>query len=78
MKSGDLVTLSAKSLRIKSGGWPTVRDSYKVGLVLETASFAHRNPIEARQFITVLWNNGYQRVMPREELKHAGKNNESR
>ncbi len=73
MKVGDLVTLSAKSLRIKSGGWPTVRDSYKAGLVLETSPRAY-----GHQLITVMWNNGHQRVMPREELKHAEKNNESR
>ena len=71
MKAGDLVTLSAKSLRIKSGCWPSVRDSYKVGLVLEVRNKYHK-------LVTVMWNNGHQRVMPREELKHAEKNNESR
>jgi hypothetical protein len=68
---GDLVELSAKSLRIKSGGWPTVRDSYKTGIVLEVRR-------HCRDVITVLWNNGFTRVMAREELKYVSKINESR
>ena len=64
MKVGDLVELSAKSLRIKSGGWPDVRDSYKVGIVLEVRNKYHK-------VVTVMWNNGYQRTMERGELKHV-------
>ncbi len=61
MKVGDLVELSAKSLRTKTGGWPDIRHTYKVGIVVE---------VKEPYLFTIEWNNGYQRVMWREEIKH--------
>jgi len=61
MKVGDLVELSAKSLRTKTGSWPDIRHTYKVGIVVE---------VEGSYLFTVEWNNGYQRVMWWEEIKH--------
>jgi hypothetical protein len=63
MKVGDLVELSARSLRTKTGSWPDIRHTYKVGIVVE---------IEGPEMplFTIEWNNGYQRKMWREEIKH--------
>ena len=61
MKVGDLVELSAKSLRVKTGSWPDIRHTYKVGIVVE---------VKEPYLFTIEWNNGYQRVMWREEIKH--------
>jgi len=61
VKVGDLVELSAKSLRIKTGSWPDIRHTYKVGIVVEGSYWP---------LITVEWNNGYRRVMQREDIKH--------
>ena len=68
MKVGDLVELSARSLRIKTGGWPSVRDTYKNGLVVEVKEW-----VGIDNDVTVLWNNGYQRTMSRSALKHVRK-----
>lgn len=65
MKVGDLVELSAKSLRIKTGSWPDIRHTYKVGIVVEVEDEESYWPL-----ITVEWNNGYRRVMQREQIKH--------
>lgn len=65
MKVGDLVELSAKSLRIKTGSWPDIRHTCKVGIVVEVENEESYWPI-----ITVEWNNGYCRRMRREEIKH--------
>ena len=63
MKVGDLVELSAKSLRTKTGAWPDIRHTYKVGIVVEVEE-------SYWPLITVEWNNGYRRVMQREDIKH--------
>ena len=65
MKVGDLVELSAKSLRVKTGGWPDVRHTYKVGIVVEVSG-----PYIHGLVYTIEWNNGYQRKMSRDEIKH--------
>ena len=61
MKVSDLVELSAKSLRIKTGSWPDVRHTYRVGIVVE---------VKEPYLFVVEWNNGCLRTMRREEIKH--------
>jgi hypothetical protein len=66
MKEGDLVEQSAKSLRVRSGSWPSVRSDYKVGIVID---IDHRWWDDI--LVTILWNNGFQRTMRRSYLKHV-------
>jgi hypothetical protein len=63
---GELVTLSAKSLAVKSGGWPSVRETYNVGVVIDVQHANSYWPL-----FTVMWNNGNTRIMRREEIKRA-------
>ena len=65
MKVGDLVELSARTLRIKTGSWPRIRHTYKVGVVVGV-----EDEDSCWSIITVEWNNGYRRMMQREEIKH--------
>ena len=67
MKAGDLIELSAKKLREKTGGFATVRDSYKSGIVIEVEPDMGWD--REKIYVTVLWNNGFFRKMPRSEVK---------